>query len=40
MCEIDLNRKPLIHCITNPIAMNQSANAVLECRVVKKIEMW
>lgn len=22
-------RKPLIHCITNPIAMNQSANAVL-----------
>ena len=21
--------KPLIHCITNPIAMNQSANAVL-----------
>ncbi len=29
MCEIDQNRKPLIHCITNPIAMNQSANAVL-----------
>lgn len=23
------DRKPLIHCITNPIAMNQSANAVL-----------
>ena len=22
-------RKPLIHCITNPIAMNQSANAIL-----------
>ena len=23
------SRKPLIHCITNPIAMNQSANAIL-----------
>ncbi|QFJ53823.1 hydroxyethylthiazole kinase [Pseudobutyrivibrio xylanivorans] len=23
------NRKPLIHCITNPIAMNQSANTIL-----------
>ena len=22
-------KKPLIHCITNPIAMNQSANAIL-----------
>ncbi len=29
MCKKDSGRKPLIHCITNPIAMNQSANAVL-----------
>jgi len=29
MCEKNSDRKPLIHCITNPIAMNQSANAVL-----------
>ena len=29
MCKADKSRKPLIHCITNPIAMNQSANAVL-----------
>lgn len=27
--EKDTARKPLIHCITNPIAMNQSANAIL-----------
>lgn len=26
---MEINKKPLIHCITNPIAMNQSANAVL-----------
>ncbi|MCR5416768.1 MAG: hydroxyethylthiazole kinase [Pseudobutyrivibrio sp.] len=29
MREKTTDRKPLIHCITNPIAMNQSANAVL-----------
>ncbi|SDB24295.1 hydroxyethylthiazole kinase [Pseudobutyrivibrio sp. YE44] len=29
MCKETENRKPLIHCLTNPIAMNQSANTVL-----------
>jgi len=29
MAERNKEGKPLIHCITNPIAMNQSANAIL-----------